>query len=64
MARFLAVDLKLAGGGAPSTPGLQWLVEKGYRTLLDLREPSEVPASFIAEVTQQGAAIRRAAGRA
>jgi protein tyrosine phosphatase (PTP) superfamily phosphohydrolase (DUF442 family) len=54
MGRFVAVDLKLAGGGAPSTLGLQWLVEKGYRTRLDLREPSEVPSSFISEVTSRG----------
>ncbi|HKI19985.1 MAG TPA: hypothetical protein VKA15_19000 [Isosphaeraceae bacterium] len=54
MGRFVAVDLKLAGGGAPSAAGLQWLVEKGYRTLLDLREPTEVPSSFITEVTNKG----------
>ena len=54
LTRFVAVDLKLAGGGAPSAAGLQWLVEKGYRTLLDLREPSEVPSTFIAEVTNKG----------
>jgi protein tyrosine phosphatase (PTP) superfamily phosphohydrolase (DUF442 family) len=54
LTRFVAVDLKLAGGGAPSAAGLQWLVEKGYRTLLDLRETSEVPASFITDVTNKG----------
>jgi protein tyrosine phosphatase (PTP) superfamily phosphohydrolase (DUF442 family) len=52
--RFVAVDLKLAGGSAPSTEGLKWLVEKGYRTVLDLRETSEVPPSFIGEVTGLG----------
>jgi protein tyrosine phosphatase (PTP) superfamily phosphohydrolase (DUF442 family) len=52
--RFVAVDLKLAGGGAPSVDGLKWLVDKGYRTVLDLRESSEVPASFIADVTRMG----------
>jgi protein tyrosine phosphatase (PTP) superfamily phosphohydrolase (DUF442 family) len=52
--RFVAVDLKLAGGSAPSTDGLKWLVEKGYRTVLDLRETSEVPSSFIAEVAGMG----------
>jgi protein tyrosine phosphatase (PTP) superfamily phosphohydrolase (DUF442 family) len=54
MSRFLAVDLNLAGGAAPSSRGLQWLVDRGYRTLLDLREPSEVPTSFITEVTRKG----------
>jgi protein tyrosine phosphatase (PTP) superfamily phosphohydrolase (DUF442 family) len=52
--RFVAVDLKLAGGSAPATDGLRWLVEKGYRTLLDLRESSEVSPAFIAEVTNLG----------
>jgi protein tyrosine phosphatase (PTP) superfamily phosphohydrolase (DUF442 family) len=54
LARFVAVDLKLAGGSLPSSAGLDWLVEKGYRTLLDLRESSEVSSSFIAEVTRKG----------
>jgi protein tyrosine phosphatase (PTP) superfamily phosphohydrolase (DUF442 family) len=54
LARFVAVDLKLAGGSTPSSAGLAWLVEKGYRTVLDLRESSEVPPSFIAEVTKLG----------
>ncbi len=54
LARFLAVDLKLAGGSLPSTAGLDWLVEKGYRTLLDLRESGEVQPSFIAEATKRG----------
>ena len=63
LTRFLAVDLKLAGGSLPSTAGLDWLVEKGYRTLLDLRESSEVPPTFIAEATKRGLAIHRAADR-
>ncbi len=54
LARFAAVDLKLAGGSVPSSAGLNWLVEKGYRTLLDLRESSEVPPAFIGEVTRLG----------
>jgi protein tyrosine phosphatase (PTP) superfamily phosphohydrolase (DUF442 family) len=52
--RFVAVDLKLAGGSAPSSEGLKWLAEKGYRTILDLRDSAEVPPSFIAEVTGMG----------
>ena len=35
--RFVAVDLTLAGGSAPTSDGLKWLVDKGYRTVLDLR---------------------------
>jgi protein tyrosine phosphatase (PTP) superfamily phosphohydrolase (DUF442 family) len=54
IARFAAVDLKLAGGGIPSTAGLDWLAEKGYKTLLDLRESSQTELSFIAEATQRG----------
>jgi protein tyrosine phosphatase (PTP) superfamily phosphohydrolase (DUF442 family) len=54
LARFVAVDLKLAGGSLPSGAGLNWLVEKGYRTVLDLRESSEVPPTFIAEATRLG----------
>ena len=54
LTRFVAVDLKLAGGSLPSPASLDWLVDKGYRTLLDLRESSEVSPSFIAEVTKRG----------
>ena len=54
LARFVAVDVKLAGGSLPSTASLDWLVEKGYRTLLDLRESKEVSSEFIAEVTRKG----------
>jgi hypothetical protein len=53
IARFAAVDLKLAGGSVPSAAGLDWLEEKGYRTLVDLREPSETDAMFIAEATRR-----------
>jgi protein tyrosine phosphatase (PTP) superfamily phosphohydrolase (DUF442 family) len=50
--RFVAVDLKLAGGSAPTAVGLKWLAEKGYRTVLDLRETSEVPPNFVHEVNK------------
>jgi len=52
--RFVAVDLKLAGGSAPSTVGLGWLSERGYKTLLDLRDTSEFDASFIGEAAKRG----------
>jgi protein tyrosine phosphatase (PTP) superfamily phosphohydrolase (DUF442 family) len=54
IARFASVDQKLAGGSAPSTAGLDWLVEKGYRTLVDLRQSTEVDAAFIAEAARRG----------
>jgi protein tyrosine phosphatase (PTP) superfamily phosphohydrolase (DUF442 family) len=52
--RFVAVDLKLAGGTTPTVAGLDWLAEKGYRTVVDLRESSETDVAFIAEVTRRG----------
>jgi protein tyrosine phosphatase (PTP) superfamily phosphohydrolase (DUF442 family) len=47
---FSAVELRLAGGSLPNSQGLEWLAEKGYKTLLDLRESGEVQPSFLAEV--------------
>jgi hypothetical protein len=54
LARFVAVDLKLAGGSAPTAAGIKWLGDKGYRTVLDLRETSEVPPAFVADITDRG----------
>ena len=52
--RVVPLDMKLAAGSTPSTQGLDWLVEKGFKTLLDLREPKEVDPAFSAEVTGRG----------
>ncbi len=38
----------------PRPPGSNWLAEKGYRTVLDLRESAEVSPAFIAEVASRG----------
>lgn len=54
IAHFASVNLKLAGGSGPSATGLTWLAEKGYRTLVDLRESSEVPPTFIADAAGRG----------
>jgi protein tyrosine phosphatase (PTP) superfamily phosphohydrolase (DUF442 family) len=54
IARFASVDPKLAGGSQPSTAGLSWLADKGYRTVLDLRESNEVSPTFIAEAASRG----------
>jgi protein tyrosine phosphatase (PTP) superfamily phosphohydrolase (DUF442 family) len=54
IARFVAVDLKLAGGSVPSAASLDWLVDKGYRTVLDLRTSSDISPSFVADVTKRG----------
>jgi protein tyrosine phosphatase (PTP) superfamily phosphohydrolase (DUF442 family) len=51
---FAAVDLKLAGGSVPSSAGLAWLAEKGYKTVVDLRETSETDPAFVAEVARRG----------
>jgi protein tyrosine phosphatase (PTP) superfamily phosphohydrolase (DUF442 family) len=52
--RFAAVEPKLAGGGLPSRDGLDWLSEKGYKTLVDLRDPGDVQSSFLADVSRRG----------
>ncbi len=54
IARFSSVNLNLAGGSLPSAAGLTWLAEKGYRTLVDLRNAPEVSPSFIASVANRG----------
>src|SRR5579883_1050504 len=54
IAQFASVDLKLAGGSVPSGEGLSWLAQNGYRTLLDLREASEVTPAFIADASRRG----------
>ena len=52
--RFTRLDGRLSGGALPTAEGLDWLAEKGYRTILDLREPSEVQAAFMNQVTSRG----------
>ncbi len=54
ISRFVAVDLKLAAGSVPSAAGLDWLAEKGYKTLVDLRESAETDLPFIGEATGRG----------
>src|SRR5206468_1393452 len=52
IARCAAVDLKLAGGSVPSTSGLDWLADKGYKTLVDLRESSQANLELISAATE------------
>lgn len=52
--RFAGVESKLSGGSLPSPQGLDWLVEKGYKTVLDLREETEMSSTFIADVARRG----------
>jgi protein tyrosine phosphatase (PTP) superfamily phosphohydrolase (DUF442 family) len=51
---FQGLEPNLAGGSLPAAAGLDWLLEKGYKTILDLREPGPDQAAFIAEVTKRG----------
>jgi protein tyrosine phosphatase (PTP) superfamily phosphohydrolase (DUF442 family) len=52
--RFVSLGPRLDGGSLPSTTGLDWLAEKGYKTILDLREAGEGRPEFIAEVGKRG----------
>ena len=52
--RFAGLEPKLAGGSLPDSEGLDWLAEKGYRTILDLREEADISPTFISEVTRRG----------
>src|SRR5207247_1907163 len=52
--RFQVLEPRLAGGSLPSAAGLDWLAETRYKTILDLRETSDVQPSFIADVTNRG----------
>src|SRR5262249_1275455 len=52
--RFVALEPKLAGGSLPTSAGLDWLRDKGYKTVLDLPESPAVNPSFIVDVTNRG----------
>jgi len=52
--RFASIAPSVAGGSAPSVEGLDWLKEKGYRTLLDLRKGSEIDPNFADAVNDRG----------
>jgi hypothetical protein len=46
--RFKAVEPQLSGGSLPTPAGWTWLAETSYKTLLDLRDPSEDRQSVVA----------------
>jgi len=52
--RMAGVETKLAGGSLPDRTGLDWLAERGYRTILDLRESGDLSPAFIADVARRG----------
>jgi protein tyrosine phosphatase (PTP) superfamily phosphohydrolase (DUF442 family) len=43
---FASVRPGISGGGAPGREGLDWLKDKGIKTIVDLRAPSEIDPSF------------------
>jgi protein tyrosine phosphatase (PTP) superfamily phosphohydrolase (DUF442 family) len=52
--RFKVVDRQLAGGTVPTESGWAFLLEKGYKTVIDLRETSEVQAADVALAARSG----------
>ena len=54
MARYASIAPSIAGGSAPSIEGLEWLKEKGCRTLIDLRRGTEVDPNFVDAVYDRG----------
>jgi protein tyrosine phosphatase (PTP) superfamily phosphohydrolase (DUF442 family) len=52
--RFQGLEPKLAGGSLPTLTGLDWLADKGYKTIIDLRDPGPDQPAYIAEVTTRG----------
>jgi protein tyrosine phosphatase (PTP) superfamily phosphohydrolase (DUF442 family) len=52
--RFRVVEPRLAGGSLPSAGGWAWLADKGYKTVLDLRERSEVRPDDLAAIDRSG----------
>ena len=51
---FASVRPGISGGGAPGREGLDWLKEKGIKTLVDLRTPGEIDPGFAEEVKARG----------
>jgi protein tyrosine phosphatase (PTP) superfamily phosphohydrolase (DUF442 family) len=52
--RFSPVAPLITGGSAPSLEGLDWLKERGCKTLIDLRKSSEVEPNFVDAVNDRG----------
>jgi protein tyrosine phosphatase (PTP) superfamily phosphohydrolase (DUF442 family) len=54
VSHFASVRPGISGGGAPGKDGLDWLKDKGIKTLVDLRAPGEVPAGFADDAKSRG----------
>jgi hypothetical protein len=52
--RFENVEPKLSGGALPSESGWSWLVEQGYRTVLDLRPMGQIRQEEVARINSSG----------
>jgi protein tyrosine phosphatase (PTP) superfamily phosphohydrolase (DUF442 family) len=52
--RFKPVEPQLAGGSLPTAAGWAFLIDKGYRTVLDLRDRSEVKPADVAAADHAG----------
>ncbi len=46
---FVALSQHISAGSEPDAIGLAWLAERDYSTLIDLRDPETIPASFARE---------------
>lgn len=52
--RFRTLDSGVAGGSLPNRDGLGWLRDKGYRTVVDLRAPTEIQQEEVDELNRLG----------
>ena len=54
MKKFAGVEAKISAGSLPETAGLAWLADKGYKTVLDLREEADSTPAFRDEIARLG----------
>ncbi|MDB5351576.1 MAG: hypothetical protein JWN86_2823 [Planctomycetota bacterium] len=52
--RFKVIEPQFAAGSLPTDSGWKWLVELGYRTVIDLRESHEIKPEEIAAIDHHG----------
>jgi hypothetical protein len=52
--RFKSVEPQLSGGSLPNAAGWDWLLEASYKTLLDLRDPTEDRHEVVAIAASKG----------
>ncbi len=54
MKKFAGVEAKISAGSLPEKAGLAWLADKGYKTVLDLREEADSTPAFRDEIARLG----------